>query len=299
MAGLISRARRALMYVPGNDERKISKAAGLNADGIILDLEDGVSANRKDEARVGIQKALQEVNFGRSERLVRINSLASGRAMGDLLAVMPGKPDAILIPKADSAAIVQEIDSLITEMERDLDIESGRTAIILTIESARAFLDLQAICRSSQRVEGLVFGAEDFTADTGITRTLDARELLYARSQLVMHAAAFGFNAIDMVQTNYSDLALLERECREGAELGFTGKQVIHPAQVEIVQAAFTPSAKLIEYARRVMEAAQEAMREGKGAFSLDGQMVDTPVIKRAEKILARARAAGTIEQVN
>lgn len=296
MSGLVSRARRALMYVPGNDERKIAKAAGLNADAIILDLEDGVSANRKDEARQGILKALQEVDFCRSERLVRINSLASGRALGDLLAVMPGKPDAILVPKADSAEIVREVDSLVSEMEQDLDIESGRTAIILTIESARAFIDLQEICSSSKRIEGLVFGAEDFTADTGITRTLDARELLYARSQLVMHAAAFGLNSIDMVQTNFSDLALLERECREGAELGFTGKQVIHPAQVDIVQAAFTPSSKLIEYARRVMEAAQAAMKEGKGAFTLDGQMVDTPVIKRAEKILARARAAGVVD---
>lgn len=296
MTGLVSRARRALMYVPGNDERKINKAAGLNADGIILDLEDGVSENRKDEARQGILKALQEVDFGRSERLVRINSLASGRAPGDLLAVMPGKPNAILVPKADSAEIVKEVDNLISEMEQDLDIESGRTAIILTIESARAFLDLQEICRSSTRVEGLVFGAEDFTADTGITRTLEARELLYARSHLVTHAAAFGLNSIDMVQTNFSDLALLKRECREGAELGFTGKQVIHPAQVEIVQAAFTPSTKLIEYARSVMDAAQEAMKEGKGAFALDGQMVDTPVIKRAEKILARARAAGVLD---
>jgi len=296
MTGHVSRARRALMYVPGNDERKIAKAAGLNVDGVILDLEDGVAANRKDEARLGILKALQSVEFGRSERLVRINSLVSGRAQGDLLAVMPGKPDAVLVPKADSAEIVQEIDSLVSEMEQDLDIESGRTAIILTIESAKAFLNLQQICSSSQRIEGLVFGAEDFTADTGITRTLEARELLYARSRLVMHAAAFGLNAIDMVQTNFSDLELLQKECREGAELGFTGKQVIHPAQIEIVQAAFAPSAKLIEYARRVMDAAQEAMNEGKGAFTLDGQMVDTPVIKRAEKILARARAAGVLD---
>lgn len=296
MTGHISRARRALLYVPGNDERKIAKASGLSVDGIILDLEDGVAANCKDEARQGVIKVLQEIDFGRSERLVRINSLVSGRAQGDLLAVMPGRPDAILVPKADSTEIVQEIDSLITEMEQDLDIESGRTAIILTIESARAFLDLQQICRASQRVEGLVFGAEDFTADTGITRTLEARELLYARSRLVMHAAAYGLNSIDMVQTNFSNLELLQIECREGAELGFTGKQVIHPAQVEIVQGAFTPSIKMIEYARRVMDAAQEAMKEGKGAFTLDNQMVDTPVIKRAEKILARARAAGVFE---
>lgn len=291
-----SRARRALMYVPGNDERKITKAAGLAVDGVILDLEDGVALNRKDEARTGILHALKEIDFGRSERLVRINSLATGRASEDLASVIPGRPDAVLLPKADSAAIVQEIDHLMAEAEKMNGIEPGSTALLLIIESAKAFVDLAAICQASPRIEGLVFGAEDFTADTGITRTLDARELLYARSRLVMHAAAYGLHSIDMVQTNFSDTMLLEKECREGAEIGFTGKQVIHPAQVEIVQAAFTPSPKLVEYARQVVEGALAAEKEGKGAFTLDGHMVDTPVVKRAEKILARARAAGVID---
>lgn len=295
MSNHVARARRALMYVPGNDERKIAKAAGLGVDGIILDLEDGVAPNRKDEARLEILHALNEVEFGRSERLVRINGLSTGRALEDIMSVIPGRPDAILLPKADSVAIVQEIDRLVTEAEKMNDIEIGSTAVILTIESARAFLDLAGICQASPRIAGLVFGAEDFTADAGITRTLAAHELLYARSRLVMHAAAFGFHSIDMVQTNYSDNALLERECREGAEIGFTGKQVIHPAQVEIVQAAFTPAAELIEYAQRVIDGARQAHTEGKGAFTLDGHMVDAPVIKRAERILERARAAGAI----
>ncbi len=296
MSNHVARARRALMYVPGNDECKINKAAGLRVDGIILDLEDGVAPNRKDEARQCILYALKEIDFNRSERLVRINALSTGRALEDIMSVMPGRPDAILLPKADSADIVQEIDRLIGEAEIVNEIEVGNTALILTIESARAFLDLAAICQVSPRIEGLVFGAEDFTADAGITRTLEAHELLYARSRLVMHAAAFGFHSIDMVQTNFSDNALLERECREGAEIGFTGKQVIHPAQVEIVQAAFTPAAKLIEYAQRVIEEARQAHMEGKGAFTLDGHMVDAPVIKRAERILERARAAGVID---
>lgn len=290
------KARRALMYVPGNDERKISKAAGLEIDGVILDLEDGVASSRKDEARQVSLQALKSLGFGRSERWVRINALATGRAEVDLNAVLPGKPEGIVVPKADTVAIVQEIDFVISDIEKNLGIKAGSTALALTIESARAFLDLGAICQSSRRIEALVFGAEDFTADTGITRTLEARELLYARSSLVMHGAAFGLSLIDMVQTNFSDTGLLERECREGAELGFTGKQVIHPAQVGIVQAAFTPSLKLIEYARRVIEGARSAQKIGKGAFTLEGQMVDTPVVKRAEKILARARAAGVLE---
>lgn len=296
MAEKVLKARRALMYVPGNDERKITKAAGLEIDGVILDLEDGVAFDRKDEARQVSLQALKSLDFGRSERWVRINAVATRRANEDLKAVLPGKPDGIMIPKADTVAIVQEIDYVITDIEKNLGIEAGSTAVALTIESARAFLDLSAICQASRRIEVLVFGAEDFTADTGITRTLEARGLLFARSNLVMHGAAFGLGLIDMVQTNFSDNELLERECKEGVELGFTGKQVIHPAQVEIVQAVFTPSLMLIEYARRVIEGARSAKQIGKGAFTLEGQMVDTPVVKRAERILARARASGVLD---
>ena len=296
MEGRMNTARRALMYVPGNDDHKIAKAAALEVDGVILDLEDGVAFNRKDEARLVIQRALSGIDFGKSERLVRINSFSSGRAEEDLQVILAGHPDAILVPKVDSAEIVNEVDRLITSAEKKYGWESGKIAIIVTIESARAFINLASICQSSPRLQALVFGAEDFTADTGITRTLDARELLFARSSLVMHAAAFGLQVIDMVQTSFADTQLLEKECREGAELGFTGKQAIHPAQVEIVQRAFTPSDKTIRYALQVVEAAQAAQSEGRGAFTLDGQMVDLPVVKRAESILARARAAGIIE---
>lgn len=293
MAERLLRARRALMYVPGNEERKVIKAAGLGLDGVILDLEDGVAFNRKDEARVGIRQALSSVDFGKAERLVRINPLYSGRAQEDLKVVLPGKPDAILIPKADSPQIVREVDEVISAVEREYGWEAGGIAITLLIESATAFVNLASICTTSPRVQALVFGAEDFCADAGITRTIGARELLYARSAMVMHAVAFGLQAIDMVQTNYSDGVLLEKECIEGVELGFTGKQVIHPAQIEVVQRVFTPSEKMIAYARQVVEGADAAQQDGKGVFTLDGQMVDLPVVKRAENILARARAAG------
>jgi citrate lyase subunit beta-like protein len=144
-------------------------------------------------------------------------------------------------------------------------------------------------------MQGLILGAEDLCADTGITRTPGAQELLYARSSLVMHAAAFGLQAIDVVQTNFTNNELLEAECKTGSQLGFSGKQVIHPAQVEITQAAFTPSAEAIEKAQKIMEGAQIAQADGMGAYSLDGEMVDLPVVKRAETILARARASGLI----
>ncbi len=293
MSGKISRARRALMYVPGSDERKISKSTMLGLDGAILDLEDGVAFNRKDEARGIIRQALENVDFGRTERLVRINPLYSGRAEEDLKAVLPGRPDAILIPKADSPQIVSTVDGIITAVEQEQGWEPGGIALTLLIESAAAFINLAAICQASPRVQALVFGAEDFCADAGVTRTVEAHELLYARSALVMHAAAYGLQAIDMVQVNYLDTELLEKECRDAVELGFTGKTVVHPAQIAVVQGAFTPSEKMIIYALEIVAGAAAAQQSGKGVFTHEGKLVDLPVVKRAESILARARAAG------
>ena len=291
----INHARRALMYVPGNDLHKIEKAAALHVDAVILDLEDGVAPGRKDEARQVIRQALIAVDFGRTERFVRINSLASGRGEADLASIVPGQPDCILLPKVDDAGSLSRVDELLGNLEKVNGIGSGSIAIAATIESAIGFLNLREICQASPRLQALVFGGEDFTTDAGITRTREAQELLLARSLLVLHGAAFGLSLIDMVQTAYVDLQLLEAECKQGAELGFTGKQVIHPAQVETVQRVFTPSENAIKDALRVVEAADLAQREGRGAFALDGHMVDAPVVKRAQNILRRARAAGVI----
>lgn len=296
MSRPLSKARRALMYSPGNDERKISKAAISGADTIILDLEDGVAFNKKDEARQGILQALTSVDFGRSERMVRINPLYSGRAEEDLRVILAGKPDAILIPKVDTADIVRRADSLVTLGETEIGIEAGSIGLLLTIESGLGFVNLAQLCQASSRVQALVYGGEDFAADAGITRSPDGHEELFARSALVMHAAAFGLQAIDRVHTNYLDLEGLEQACRESAAMGFTGKQVIHPAQIAVVQRAFMPSGQAIEHAQRVVIGAREAQEEGKGAFALDGQMVDLPVVKRAEAILARAKDAGILE---
>lgn len=289
------RARRALLYVPGNDQAKIAKAAALGVDAVILDLEDGVALNRKDEARAVILETLKSTDFGPAERLVRINPFYTGRAERDLEAVLPGRPEALVLPKANSAELVRETDRLLTAAEERLGFPIGSTGIVALIESGLAFVNLASICAASPRLQGLILGAEDLAADTGITRTVEAGELLYARSALVMHAAAFGLQAVDMVQTNFKNEDLLREECQTGARLGFTGKQIIHPAQVAVTQEAFTPSAAVVERAQLIMEKAQIAQAQGMGAYSLDGEMVDLPVVKRAETILARARAAGLI----
>ena len=287
------RARRALMYVPGSEQHKLEKAASLGIDGVILDLEDGVAFNRKDEARGIIRQALESINYGRTERLVRINPVSSGRAEADLQAVLPGRPDGVVIPKADSAQIVHTVDEIITRTEKEQGWKEGGIALALLIETAIAFIHLAEICQASRRTQVLIFGAEDLCADTGIIRTVEARELLYARSALVMNAAAFGLQAIDMVQIHYRDIDLLEKECQEALELGFSGKTVVHPSQIETVQRIFTPDENQVSYARRVVEGARDAQIAGSGVFTLDGKLVDLPVVKRAESILARARAAG------
>ncbi len=290
------RSRRALLYVPGNDLNKITKAAGLGVDGVILDLEDGVAINRKDEAREVIVKVLRDLNFGRSEKLVRINALSTGRAEADLRAVLPGRPDTVVVPKVDSAETLIEIDRIITTLESENHIPVGEISTMALIESGLAFINLTLICHSSQRLTGLILGAEDLAANVGMTRTPIGQELLYARSAMVMHAAAFGLQAIDMVQTDFKNLEMLQTESHQAAELGFSGKQIIHPAQVETVHQEFTPSPAAIEKALKVITGAQTAQESGKGAYSLDGEMVDMPVVKKAESTLAQARAAGLLD---
>lgn len=289
------RSRRAMLYVPGDDEHKIRKAAGLAVDSVCLDLEDGVALNRKDTAREVILAALSEIDFGGSERLVRINPLNSERGRPDLEAVLPARPDGIVLPKVQSPDELTWLDARLTRAEQEQGWPSGSLAVIAIIESARAFLNLKEICASTKRLQALIFGAEDFAHDIGAIRTVEAVELLTARSLLVMHAAAFGLQAIDMVTVDFRDLERVRREARIGAQLGYTGKQVIHPAQVEPVQEAFTPEPAEIERARALLEAFEQHQRRGAGAFAVDGQMVDMPVIRQAENLLARARAAGRI----
>ena len=282
------RSRKAFLYVPGSDLHKIEKAAGLGADCVVLDLEDGVAEASKDEARQTIAAALREIDFGTSERVVRVNGYPSGRTDDDLAAVLPAGPDAILLPKVDRAEQISRVDEVLRRAEKN----EGSTALLTIVESALGMVNLEAICRQSEmtpRLQGLVFGAEDFTADMGAARTVQALELLYARSRLVMYAAAFGLQAIDLVTVNYKDMEVLEREALQGAQLGYSGKQLIHPLQIEPVQRIFTPSEKEVAAAAHILEEAKRFAGMGKGAFTVDGQMVDRPVIKRAESILARA----------
>lgn len=289
------RARRALLYMPGDDMHKIQKAIGLGVDCICMDIEDGVAANRKADARRTIGEALGSLDFGRSERLVRINAIGSGLETEDLRAVLPARPDGLVIPKVGSAEEVRWVSEQLSAAERQHGWPEGEMVLLALIETAKGVVNLREIAGASPRLQALIFGAEDLAGDIGAVRTREGWEIFYARSAVVTHAAAFGQQAIDMVFMDLHDIEELKAESIQAARMAYTGKQVIHPKQVEPVQEAFTPNEELVAQAKRVVEAAQQNQAAGVGAFTLDGKMVDAPVVRAAEWVLERARAAGKV----
>lgn len=290
------RPRRALLYMPGSDWHKIEKATNLGADSVCLDLEDGVALIRKTEARETVARALKTLDFHRSERLARINAIGSGLEADDLAAVLPARPAGIVIPKVATAEQVQWVADQIDRAEKVQGWPSGEIRVIAMIESARGLLNLAQIAGANKRLDALIFGAEDYAADVGAIRTPAGMEVLYARSAIVAAAAAFDLQAIDLLHLNFRDAEGLENEARRGADMGYAGMQVIHPDQIAPVQEAFTPDAAAIAHALRVVEANREQQASGSGAFALDGKMIDMPIVKAAERVLTRARAAGKVE---
>lgn len=281
------RPRRCLLFMPGDDRRKIEKAIALGVDSIVMDLEDGVAINRKAEARATIAAALNQLDFGRSERVVRLNPIGSGLESGDLAALRATPPDAIMLPKVESADQVRWLDRQLAE---------SAIRLLLIIESARGVINLKDIAPASDRLDALIFGAEDLAGDIGATRTRAGWEVFHARSAVALHAAAVGVQAIDTLVIDFNDDAALIEDCRFGAELGFSGKLAIHPRQVPIIQSAFTPTDEQIERARALIQAHDQHQARGVGAFAWQGKMIDRPAIRAAEQVLAKARAAGRIE---
>ncbi|MBI4732283.1 MAG: CoA ester lyase [Chloroflexi bacterium] len=289
-------SRRSLLYVPGDDRRKIEKALTFGADCICLDMEDGVAQNRKVEARSIIAAALRELNFSASERLVRINPVGSGPEAEDIESALSSRPDGIVLPKVESLEQIQWASGKIETAELAHGWTLGSIRLIVDVETAKGMLALKEIA-SHNRLDALIFGAEDYAVSIGAVRTVDAREVFTARSLVLLHAKAFGLQAIDMVTVDYRDIERVRREALFGAQLGYTGKQVIHPAQVGPVQEAFTPDDESIEKAKRLVEAFEAHQKEGKGAFGLDGQMIDLPLVKAAQNVLERASAARKVQK--
>ena len=285
-------SRRALLYMPGDNWKMITKSVTLGVDSICMDMEDGTAINKKAEARATIARALQELDFGASEKLARINSVGSGWEKDDIEAVLPHHPDGIVIPKVESFEQVEWASKIIEDAELKNGWKVNSIRILIGVETAKGILNLKEIA-AHPRLDAIIFGGEDFAASIGAVRTTDAVELLYARQAVIVACAAYDLQPIDIVTIDYKDLEALKVESEFGARLGFSGKQVIHPNQVPVVQEAFTPSAEAITYARRIVETFEASQKEGKGAYSLDGKMIDMPLLKNAQKVLARARAAG------
>jgi len=291
--------RRSLMYVPGNDVRKLNKIEQLAASGadcICLDCEDGVSINKKEEARNTIRKILDEqtINFGNSECTVRINSVGSGLEKFDMETILSGSnlPSSVHLPKVEN---VEHVEWFAAELNSVLSGHpEQKIGLIMFIETAEGLLNIKEICKYAHEIsddsffvpEAIVFGSDDFAADIGATRTKQSTELLYARQSVVTAAKAFGLQAIDLVYIDYKDLEGLERQSLEGAGFGFTGKQVIHPGQITIVQQAFTPPQHRIEWATQLIKEFEEHTNAGTGAFVFRGQMIDMPTVKQAQNVL-------------
>ena len=288
-------SRRALLYMPGDDRRKIEKATTLGVDSICMDMEDGVAANKKAEAREVIAQAMKELDFGNSERCIRINNIGSGLEKRDLVAALATNPDAIVVPKIESAEQVKWVSEHIESYELSSNLNIGAIRLLIGVETAMGILNLKEIAGADKRLEAIIFGAEDYAASVGARRTKDRIEVLYARQATVAACAANDLQAIDMVYIDFRDLEGLHVEAEQGAEFGFSGKQVIHPNQVSVAQEAFTPSDSAIEYAKRVVESFESSQKEGKGVYALDGKMIDMPLLKNAQKVLDRAHAAGKL----
>ncbi|RVE58297.1 hypothetical protein OJAV_G00208030 [Oryzias javanicus] len=292
--------RRAVLYCPGNDERKLKKLATLDVDCAVLDCEDGVALTKKAEARETIARVLPELNLGRTEKCVRVNAVSSGLAQADLEVILQGRvlPPAVMLPKVEDTQEVQWfVDRFLHNLKGRKLTEPIR--LVTFVETAVGLLNLRAVCEEFRRLapkaglhhDGVVFGSDDFCASIGATRTKDARELLYARQKVVVTTKAFGLQAIDLVYIDYKDVEGLRLQAREGALMGFTGKQVIHPGQVQAVQEEFSPSQERVQWAGELIAAFEQHQKEGKGAFTFRSSMIDMPSLKQAQNVVALSAA--------
>lgn len=285
----------------------LEKSKAMTVDTVAYDLEDSVAPQKKVEARHNLREILSQPRPPSiRETCVRINSVDTGLALDDLTEVLKGEHlDAIMLPKCQSAADLHFVTDVIRHMlpERHPStpvegVERKRPlSIIVLIESAKAIQNLSEICRASPYLSGLVFAAEDFALDMSLTRTPSLQEFLYARSAIATAARAAELpSIIDLVCTAYKGeqgLKTLEEECLNGKGMGFNGKQCIHPSQIEICHKAFSPAEKEVEWAARVVIADEKAERAGRGAWTLDGKMIDKPVVGKSHAVLERADLCG------
>ncbi|KAF7365394.1 HpcH-HpaI domain-containing protein [Mycena venus] len=292
--------KRSYLYVPSSSDRMLEKSLSTRSDTIIYDLEDSVppSASDKNSSRERLSAFLRRGDLPPRDRVaVRVNDISTPFFMDDISKIVTSKAvGSLVLPKVHSAEDLHTVSRAIHDVN---GTSSNTLGLVASIESARASWNLGAIAawksefgKLGGTLTALLFAAEDYCADTGILRSPSRRELLYTRSSIVIAAKAFGLEAIDMVCVNYKDIEYLKDECKDGRQLGFTGKQAIHPTQVDIIQSTFVPTAAEIERAAKIVHKMERAHALNRGAAGLEGEMIDKPMILQAEKILQIARAA-------
>lgn len=287
--------RRTLLFVPGADPRKLERARQSGADTVLLDLEDSVPAIDKAAARARVVAALREGSAGAAEVAVRVNAPGTPDLEADLEGVIGAGGSLIMLPKAEDAEEIVRIAERIDELEGRR--EGGpRARLLLLVESPAGVADALRLCRATPRIDGLGFGHADFSLLMGLTEADASSGIAYhARCALAIAARAAGAAPIDSVYLSVKDETGFREDCLLGQRLGFEGKLCIHPRQVEIANQVYTPAPEQIEYARRVVEAWEQARAGGLGVVALDGKMIDPPVVALQERVIERARRAGAL----
>lgn len=291
----MEKLRRSMLFMPGNNPGMLQSAGILGADSVILDLEDAVSLAEKDSARFLVRNAIQNLDFYGTEVVVRINPVGTEYFEKDINTIARVKPDALMIPKATKEDIA-EVDKWLNKIEEEMGFEKGSIILIPIVEMALSLETVYDIIGASKRIKGVLLGAEDLTADLGIKRTKLGEEIYYARSKVASACKAYRVDAIDTPFTDIDDVPGFVKDIEKGKSIGMTGKAAINPRQIDTIHDVFAPTSEEIRHAQRVMEAQAEAKREGKGVFSLDGKMVDAPVIARAQSVLIKAELSGLVD---
>ena len=284
------------MFVPGNNPAMMADAHIYGPDSIMLDLEDSVSMAEKDTARLLVHNALKSVDYGNTEMVVRINPLNTPYGKKDIEAVVKAGVHVIRMPKTETADEVREVEREIERVERELGCV-GRTQIMAAIESALGVVNAYDIATASPRMMGIALGAEDYCANLKTQRSKDGDELRLARETIVVAARAAGIAALDTVYSNLNDMETFRKEVEYVKTLGFDGKSIINPRQIEVVNEVFTPTQKDIDKARTIIAAIKEAEKRGSGVIAVNGKMVDKPVVTRAQRTIELAIASGVIKE--
>ncbi len=285
--------RRSMLFLPGNNPNMLINGNCLGADSVIFDLEDAVSPDQKDAARILVRNTMRYMDFRGCEIIVRINAIDTPYWQKDIDAILPYTPGLILLPKTGSAADVLMADAYITAAEEKLGMKTGTVGLMPLIETALGVENAFAIASATKRVKALFLGAEDLTADLQCKRTKEGREIEYARTRLVMAARAAGVDVYDTPFTDVNDDEGIEMDAALAKSLGFSGKASISPRHVDVINRVFSPTLPEIDYAYEVMQAIALAKKQGKGAIALRGKMIDAPIVMRAQRTIAMAEALG------